>query len=935
MLKVMLQKLWYKKWMSISLFVGIALLTATAVSFPMYRTAAYDRMLRDVFDQYFSENGKWPAMNSLTFVSQKGSDGTSINNMEHLMTEFHKQLGVTGREVITYYSLAISNANSLMKRDDVNEIGLRISFMSRLEEKVTLQSGEMYSETGIDDEGCLEAIISQACMVERKLLLGETLEFANLKDPQGNPLRVKIVGVFDAADLKDPYWHVKPEAMAVNCVIRESAFRKYFTGDQVGEFQITCIYFPMWEYDKLKASDVRHLADMTRYYTEESKYSSVFSVPPYLSILDNYERKQARIDTALFLLQVPIWILLGAFLFMISTQMYDLESNEISVMKSRGGSGQQIFRLYLYQSVFLTLLGAAAGLPLGRLFAEGLGATRSFLEFQTRRTLKVTYTQETWLYMLMAIVGCVLMIALPAIRHSRLTIVNLKQRKAERRFSWWELCFLDFILLAISLYEYRSFSQNEAQIEASAFIGEPMDPLLYISSSMFIIGLGLVLLRLQPLLVGLLFRVGKRFWGPASYIFFMENWKNGKKQQFIMLFLMLSIALGVFHSTAARTILQNAKENTFFVDGADRIIREIWRDNSYALYEGEEQELKYYEPDYDKYRLLPGAKSYTKVVYDTVGRLAGGKGNGQRLSIMGIHTKQFGENTYMPEGLLEKHYYEYLNELADEASGALLSASFRDVLGFNVGDAISFVNRDGNQISLKVVDFVEYWPGYRSYVMTLDSDGGVITTPQYLVIANIGALTKSWGTVPYEVWISNSGEEIEGFRQWIEEENVRLTKYVDRQADMDAVEEEPLLQGTNGILTMGFLMTMLLCTAGYLLYWVLAIRSREMLFGVLRAKGMRKGEIFHLLINEQIFCGGFCVIVGLFIGILASEMFVPILQIAYAASDQVLPIRLITQDQDMVRLCTVIGAVMMVCLVILVVLVRKLNVAKALKLGEE
>ena len=935
MLKVMLQKLWNKKWMSISLFVGIALLTATAASFPMYRTAAYDRMLQDIFDQYFSENGKWPAMNSITFVSKKGSDGTSLNNMEQLVTGLHEQLGVTEREVITYYSLAISDANSLMNRDDVKEIGLRVSFMSKMEEKVILRSGELYSETGIDNEGCLEAIISQSCMVKRELLLGETLEFANMKDPYGNPLHVKIVGVFEAADKQDPYWQVKPEAMAVNCVIRESVFREYFTEDQVGNFQITCIYFPMWEYDKLKASDVRHLADMTRYITEESSYSSAFSVSPYLSILDNYERKQARIDAALFLLQVPTWILLGAFLFMISTQMYDLESNEISVMKSRGGSGQQIFRLYLYQSVFLTLLGAAAGLPLGRLFAEVLGATRSFLEFQTRRTLKVTYTQEIWIYVLTAMAGCVLMITLPAIRHSRLTIVNLKQQKAERRFSWWEVCFLDIILLAISLYEYRSFSRNEAQIENSAFLGEPMDPLLYISSSLFIVGLGLLLLRLQPLLVGLLFRIGKRFWGPASYISFMENRKNGRKQQFIMVFLILSIALGVFHSTAARTILQNAKENMFYVDGADRIIREIWRDNRAALYEGEAPELRYYEPDFDKYRLLPGAKSYTKVVYDTVGRLTSSKGNGQRINLMGIHTKQFGEITYMPEGLLEKHYYEYLNELADEASGALLSASFRDVLGYRVGDAISFVNRDGSRMSLKIVDFVEYWPSYKPYVMTLDSEGGVKTNPQYLVIANIAALTKSWGTVPYEVWVSNSGEEIEGFSQWIEEENARLTKYVNRQADLDAVEEEPLLQGTNGILTMGFLMTMLLCATGYLLYWVLSIRSREMFFGILRAKGMRKGEIFHLLINEQIFCGVFCVIAGLSIGILASKMFVPILQIAYAASEQVLPIRLITQDQDMVRLCSVIGAVMTMCLIVLVVLVRKLNVAKALKLGEE
>lgn len=53
MFGVMLQKLWHKKWMAFSLLVGITLLVATAVSFPMYRSAAYNRMLQDEFNAFF------------------------------------------------------------------------------------------------------------------------------------------------------------------------------------------------------------------------------------------------------------------------------------------------------------------------------------------------------------------------------------------------------------------------------------------------------------------------------------------------------------------------------------------------------------------------------------------------------------------------------------------------------------------------------------------------------------------------------------------------------------------------------------------------------------------------------------------------------------------------------------------------------------------
>ena len=941
----MLQKLRHKRWMGLALLVGIALLIATTVSFPMYRQAAYDRMLQDEFDQYLAENGSWPARNRLSLTSKKERGGTSIARMEGLMDEIHERLGVTERAVIQYYSVGEQEAVSEMNRDDVDSFRLRISYMTELDRHIRLKSGEMYSDSGISPDGCVEAVISEACMVEIGLLLGETVDFVYLKDPAGEPVRLRIVGVFEASDdaadgaggtdaLGRDYWQFSPEGLHNNCMIREDLFREYFTGEQAGRVTLQCFYYPLWDYRDLKAGDVDRVIRETRYYIEESPYRNTFSDPPYLPVLERFQRKQLRIDAALFLLQTPVWILLAAFLFMISSQMYDLERNEISVMKSRGSSGLQIFLLYLYQSVFLVILGAAAGLPLGRLFAKALGAAGSFLEFRSGRMLSVSYTREAFVYGLAAMAGCVLVITIPAIKHSRLTIVGLKQQKAARRRSWWEMCFLDLILLGISLYEYYIFSGKMPQIEANAFLGEPMEPLLYISSSLFIVGLGLLLIRLQPLLVGLIYRIGKRFWGPASYISFMENAKNGRKQQFIMLFLIISISLGIFHSVTARTILQNARENTAYLDGADRIVKEIWRDNSGMNFDGEAAQLQYYEPDYEKYARLPGAASWTKVIYDENGALSGGEHNGQKLTVCGIHTKEFGENTVMPQGLMEKHYYEYLNELAAEPEGALLSANFRDLLGYQVGDKVSFSNGDRMRMECTVLDFVDYWPGYAPSVMTQNPDGTVAVTAQYLIIANIDSMNKEWGVVPYEVWVTDAGAAAT-FSEWLDMENVRLAKYVDRRDDIEAAAEDPLLQGTNGILTMGFLMTMILCAAGYLIYWVLSIRSRELVFGILRANGMHRGGIFHILINEQIFCGGFAVLAGTFTGLLSSKMFVPILQTAYAASDQVLPLRLITQRQDMVRLYGVIGVMLLICLIVLVALVRKLDVAKALKLGEE
>ena len=129
--------------------------------------------------------------------------------------------------------------------------------------------------------------------------------------------------------------------------------------------------------------------------------------------------------------------------------------------------------------------------------------------------------------------------------------------------------------------------------------------------------------------------------------------------------------------------------------------------------------------------------------------------------------------------------------------------------------------------------------------------------------------------------------------------------------------------------------TLILCAVGYLIYWIMSIRSREMMFGVLRASGMHKGEMFYMLINEQIFSGVFAILGGVGIGHLSSRMFVPILQTAYAASNQVLPMELITRQSDMLRLYGVVAGVMALCLAVLIFIVFRMNVAKALKLGEE
>ena len=69
----------------------------------------------------------------------------------------------------------------------------------------------------------------------------------------------------------------------------------------------------------------------------------------------------------------------------------------------------------------------------------------------------------------------------------------------------------------------------------------------------------------------------------------------------VMLFMILTVSLGMYHATVARTILQNAKDNAEYLSGADVVMKEVWTDNSAFAKVGMDVEFQYYEPDYSSF----------------------------------------------------------------------------------------------------------------------------------------------------------------------------------------------------------------------------------------------------------------------------------------------------------------------------------------------
>lgn len=928
MLTLILQKIVHKKWMVLCLLIGNILLIAVATSYPMYRTASFQRMLTDEFDAYLESKGIWPAMVTFTHNRSKNRENYSYEQVMEYVNSVNTQLGVPIAREIQFLSTSLVDAVPVVQRSEKVSRVLRVSAMTDLEEHVTLYAGRM-PENGIIDEEYLEVIVAEEMADSMNMLLDEVYELDKSTFANGAPLRVKIVGMYRANNADDPYWVQAPSELNRDVFVNMETFMTYFVGEEAeNAYGLKKVIYEQWDYEKIEPSQIAGILKTTdKLVNGESM--SIIGDNAYVGIIENYSAKAKRVEASLLILQMPVLALLLAFIYMISSQMLSMEQSEISVMKSRGAKGGQILGMYFIQNLILSGIGLTAGLPLGKLFCTLIGSATDFMEFAGRRTLEVRYSLDVLVYALAAVILTLMMTLLPVFQYSKVTIVNLKQGRVSKKSSLWKRVGLDFICIGISLYGYWSFSKNQDAMMQQVLSGESLDPLLYLSSSLFLFGFGLLALRLRPVLLKFIFWLGKKHFSPAAYISFIEGIRGGKRQEFIMLFMVLTVALGIHNTTVARTIVANAELNATYVNGADVALREFWMDNSYTRSEGEP--LEYIEPDYGRYKVIPGIEQTTKVLRKKVELFR----SSRMVTVLGINTSEFYEVANMQEDLLPYGFHEYLNVLATGETAVLASENFMTGLGYRLGDTIELPCDDGGKVRCTIVGFFNYWPSYEPITYSLNSDGSVVENEQYMLVTNLSLLLREWYVYPYEIWMK-VGDNTNGLYQFVEDNpDILFTKFRDLDVSKEEIRSDTLFQGTNGILTMSFIVVLLLCGVGYLIYFILSIRSRELLFGVLRAMGMKRSEITGMLILEQIFCGLYAILAGTGIGLVGARLFVPMIQNAYAASDQVLPLRLITDSGDLQRLFGVIGMVMLVCLFILTRIVAHLNITKALKLGED
>ncbi|MDD6175108.1 MAG: ABC transporter permease [Firmicutes bacterium] len=928
--------------MAICLLIGNLLLIAVAASNPIYSDAVLQRTLTKTLSQKLTDTNAYPAevtlKSSITSNNVKDSTITYFEDLLRQHAALQESINVPTRMVIEEYTVSSSQAILQGERSDGKKRQIAFGYLSDFSEHTEIVSGSSPSDTASD--GVLEAIVSQRALQQQDLLIGEELVLNNILQPDGvTPYRIKIVGVYRASQEDDLYWNRCSNILSANLIVSEKVFREHFIADSTYPCGISVRRSVYLNYPDITPDQISGIIQsLTEFQKTTTRYLGTSCYENLTSQLESFLPQASKLKTTLIVLQAPIFVLLAAFIFMVSRQMMELEENEIAVLKSRGSGKRQIISLYLLQGLLLSAVGLLLGYPFSFLICRLLGSSNAFLEFVQRSALPVRANGKSVLYAVLAAAASCAATVLPVLRYSGISIVQHKVKKqSSHRAPWWQRIFLDVILLALSLYALYSFHNQQDYLVQQMQNGGTLDPLLYFSSSVFIIGAGLLGMRLLPLLIRLIFAAGKKFWPPSLYAAFLRVLRTQNSQSFIMIFLVLTISLGIFNTTAARSINGNAEDRIRYLNGSDVVVQEAWESAGTAEtgFSGSGSSTDYLEPNFEKYRQIPGVQSLTKVYYSKSASVSTTDGKNIRNAVlMGIDTKEFGETANFKTSLMSVHWYSYLNAISQDPRGILVSSSFRDEKGYSLGDVLSYTDSGGTTLYGVIYGFVDYWPAFTPRTVALTSTGESVETTNYLIVANLSQLQASCGVRPYQIWMKMEGSS-QPVYDFAQERGIRFSVFRDTAADLISLKNDPVFQGTNGVLTADFIIVLLLCMVGFLIYWILSIRSRELQFGIFRAMGLSMREIISMLTGEQLLISGSSILIGIVTGILATKLYLPLIQIAYSPVDQVLPIEMISNSGDAVRLFTVIAVMIICCMVILAWLISKIRIAQALKLGED
>jgi len=936
MLFLVWRKILSNKGLIACLLVGSILAVAMICMIPLYTDGILQRLLRKDMQAYQEEFRTYPAQyifsSDLTYNQETGFE-------EYL---FHDQR-IT-EDMARQLHMEVAQSSNLLSIDDLrfrrasategSYSPTSLMSISGYQDHISLVAGE-WPKAGLVD-GCYEVLIQPIAQTNLDLVVGEEYRLTNYGSSFPD-VKVRVVGLYEQAIPSDGWWpnvyityqgcmFMDYETLKNDLVLRHEQLT-------VSKWNFCMDYYtlPIDSVDDTLAVMESHAEWFSTPFGDTISFNAT-------EVLQDYSLREKQLKTTLWVLEMPIIMMLAFYIYMVAQLIVQNDANEIAILQSRGGGSLQIMQTYMIQSLILCGTAAVLGPIVGMIFCKFLGAANGFLEFVGRTALPIVLRPQTIAYDMIAFLFSMIVMMIPAMLASRSTIVEKKQSNNRRwKAPLWQKLFLDVICLGAALYGLYSYNlrQETVMVTAAEGLSVPVDPYLFIISTLFLVGAGLLFLRIYPYFLRLVFYLGRRVWSSSMYSTFLTVIRSSGRETFLMLFLILTVSIGIYFGNAARTINQNLEDRTNYSVGTDIVMNVEWKTTASVM--DNAAATIYVEPSFKEYVDLDGIEAAARVIYEEdantrhQSKTQSTVGQNIPATLMAIDPVEFSQVVWYDAGLLPYHINEYLNYMNQSNTAIVCSTSYQEQHGLKVGDTLSYTWKDMDgksvgQVYGTIMAFVDYWPGINP-----NTEEG-----EFFVVANYNYVRLRTVLQPYEYWLKMEEDAtVAQVYEAMANKHYNILDIRNARQDLTVQKNDALLQGTNGSLTMGFIVTMMIAMVGFLLYWIISIRSRELQFGILRAIGLTKANVWTMLIWEQVLLSLAAILAGILIGSLASQLYVPMLEMVYSAAEQVPPFRVVASRADYLRIYALVVVMLGTGFAVLGGLISRIKITQAIKLGED
>lgn len=947
MLLCLIKKMGKSKWLFLCLILGFIFTTSIVSSIPMYTKSMLTGILQNKIKQFGQENKVDPGILSI-IAKCKENEGIGYTDLTGHLSTIESKVKNLGTGYKSKDMILFSNPIFLTSVDDI-----KVEMISswdktylispdNLEKNVKIIKGRFAKK--LDGSDYYEAIVPEDYYNSQGLKLDSIYQYSGTIKPKEKQLKIKIVGTFEVDDTKNI-----DAANYVGIVLNKDVFINQLLKNESSNVRIQSAMFSYTLYsNKITPTALTSFedsySDMQKTIERWSGFSVYFGA---FNAINDYKKTEASFNIIMWMLYMPVLIMLMVYISMVAKLIIENDGDEISVMRSRGASSFYIFKEYIYEIFVVCIIGIILGPLGGKLLCSLLGNVDGFMKFIIGSPIKVTIDRWIFLYVLIVAIVFSAALLIPAALNLKKSIVVKKQQNTARGSKpFYVKYYIDLILLAISAYGIYVYKIKNSSIKLamdSSYYA--VDPLLYIVSTTFFIGLGMLFIRIYPLILKIVFKLTKRFFSNAMYYAILNTERAGEGLSLIMIFIIITASLGIYNIKTANIINGSVENRTRYLNGADITMMAYWKSSEDMVASDAvagpskdsestfANQLEYYEPNYTPFQKVEGIEGATKVLRQNQGSVKFGSHTSTSTYVMGIIPNEFGKIAWFNPDFLSVHWYNYLNALTKEKNAVLISSKLASDFNIKLGDVIYYKWDKTLYLEGKVVGIVNYFPSYNP-LGSSNTDTG--NKSSYMVVGNLTFMQESMFITPYEVWMKKQpGATNKTIYSSMSNNGLNLQSFSDSGYELRKQKNTPVIKSTNEALTLGFCAAMLVSAMGIIIYSILSLKKRILSFGILRSMGMSAKEVFKMLFYEFILSFGIACAIGVLIGQLTSNIFVPVMSNLWNHGQLVLPNSSLSLTSDYVRLIILTSIIFAVILVDMGMFIKRIKISQAVKLGED